>query len=66
MLTPNVFVLRDKKQWCMNTESELIPLTQAARMVGLSRVTLHGYAHRGLLPVLRTPTGTMRVRVAVD
>lgn len=47
----------------MDMNTAPISLAEAARRTGLNRATLRSYAVRGLLPVLRTPTGTMRVRL---
>jgi excisionase family DNA binding protein len=46
-------------------ESELITLSEAAKLMGIGISTVYGYVYRGILPVaMRTPTGTMRVRRA--
>lgn len=44
-------------------DEDLVPVTAAAKIIGVSRTTMRKYADEGLVPSQRTPTNHRRFRV---
>ncbi len=43
---------------------DLLKITDAAKRLGISQGTLRGYADKGLVPVVKLPSGHRRFRAA--
>ena len=46
----------------MNTNNELLKISEVAKMLNVARTTAYNYVNQGILPIVRFPTGTLRVR----